>query len=65
MHLVDIPEVGLLKKSDAEAPRTGAPRTGANYAQDKEAKSKNTNASASTPTSGAFAFGPENREVIH
>jgi hypothetical protein len=74
MQLVDIPEVGLLT-----APNAGATRPSTRYAQDfmrttirhahdkkdKETSIKITNASASTPASGAFAFGPDNREVIH
>ena len=60
MQLVDIPQVGLLT-----AKHDCALRISARHAQDKEADSKITNASASTPASGAFAFRPENREVIH
>jgi hypothetical protein len=61
MQLVGIPQAGLLTANDDCALPISA-----RHAQDREeADSKITNASASTPASGAFAFRPENREVIH
>ncbi len=59
MQSVDIPQVGLLA-AGAECDET------VKCAHAKEAKSKITNAKRlDSEQSGAFAFGTENREVIH